>query len=68
MRRFKEIFDEKYPFKWAKFQEFGRNLQQIIGYNFADEENLWHALAIRGSKITAESNFEKDIYVRIVNF
>ncbi len=54
VQRFKEIFDENYPSLWSKFQAFGRDLQQKIGHNFTDEEKLWQALAIRGSKLPSD--------------
>ena len=55
MSSFEEIFQKEYNSnKWEEFIKQGRNLQTNINYQFKNEELLWKALSIRGSKIPTE--------------
>ncbi len=58
MIHFKEIFEQHYPSHWTEFQKIGRKIQNIIDYDFVNEEILWNAMSIRGSALSSEE-FER---------
>lgn len=58
MVSFQENFEQIYPNKWTEFQKIGKKIQNMVQYQFGDEENLWYAMAIRGSKLP-HAQFER---------
>lgn len=58
LTHFKEIFEQSYPGQWSELQKIGKKIQNIIQYDFENEETLWIAMSIRGSKL-ATRRFER---------
>jgi ribonuclease-3 len=58
LTHFKEIFEQNYFGQWSNFQKIGRKIQNIIHYDFVNEETLWNAMFIRGSRLPSEE-FER---------
>ena len=58
LTHFKQIFEQNYPRQWSKFQKIGKKIQNIIHYDFVNEEILWKAMSIRGSALPSEE-FER---------
>ncbi|MHA1795582.1 MAG: ribonuclease III domain-containing protein [Promethearchaeota archaeon] len=58
MSRFQQLFELNYPNLWDEFNKISTKIQNILQYTFKNEDNLWNALSIRGSKLPAEQ-FER---------
>lgn len=58
LSRFQQLFDLNYPNLWDEFNKISTKIQNILQYAFKNEDNLWNALSIRGSKLPAEQ-FER---------
>ena len=55
---FKQLFDQAYANKWDQFQKFAQKVQNMINYQFSNNEYLYEALSIRGSRLPKDK-FER---------
>lgn len=58
MSQFQQLFEMHYPNLWHDFYQVCQKIQNILQYDFQDNENLWNALSIRGSKLPPDQ-FER---------